>query len=74
MEQILFNVIDQTLGLPEGTINLQSSSENVEKWDSLAHMNLIFSIEDSFSITFGDEQLTDSMSVKSLLAIVSANS
>ncbi|MCE0556222.1 acyl carrier protein [Motilimonas sp. E26] len=71
MQQKLVDILSQTLNVSPELITLASDSTNIESWDSLAHMNLIFAIEDSFDIRFTDEQLTNSMSVKQLLEIIS---
>ena len=40
------------------------SSVNFERWDSLAHMNLLVALEEEFDIRFPDEMLEDLTSVK----------
>ncbi len=70
METELITLISATLGVNETAITLDSSSENTEEWDSLAHMSLIFAIEDHFGINVSDADLPHSMSVLQLLRIV----
>lgn len=70
MEKRLIELIAKTFNLPLESIDSHSSSENVEKWDSLAHMNLIFAVEAEFGIEIADDELLDSMSVKKLLSII----
>ncbi|RJG49012.1 acyl carrier protein [Motilimonas pumila] len=70
MEQQLMSLIAQTLNIDEHLVQPDSSSETLEQWDSLAHMNIIFAVEDTFGITFDDEQLSQSMSIKQLVAII----
>jgi len=70
MQQKLIEILSQTLKVAPDRITLESDSTSIENWDSLAHMNLIFVIEDSFGIRFSDEQLAHSMSVKQLIEIV----
>jgi acyl carrier protein len=38
------------------TINDETSVDNVEKWDSLNHLNLVLALEDAFDISFTEEQ------------------
>ena len=40
------------------------SAANFERWDSLAHMNLLVALEEEFDIRFPDEMLGDLASVK----------
>ena len=74
METELIKLISATLGVNEAAITLDSSSENTEEWDSLAHMSLVFAIEDHFSIKISDADLPHSMSVSQLLRIVQQSS
>jgi len=74
METELIKLISATLGVNEAAITLDSSSENTEEWDSLAHMSLVFAIEDHFSIKISDADLPHSMSVSQLLQIVQQSS
>ena len=41
------------------TLTEDMTAENVPGWDSLAHVNLMFSIEEAFGIRFSDEELAD---------------
>jgi len=74
METELIKLISATLEVNEAAITLDSSSENTEEWDSLAHMSLVFAIEDHFSIKISDADLPHSMSVLELLRIVQQSS
>jgi acyl carrier protein len=74
METELIKLISATLGVNEAAITLDSSSDNTEEWDSLAHMSLIFTIEDHFGIKISDTDLPHSMSVLQLLRIVQQSS
>ena len=38
------------------TINNETSVDNVEKWDSLNHLNLVLALEEAFDISFTEEQ------------------
>jgi acyl carrier protein len=38
------------------TVNDSTSAEDIDAWDSLAHINLMFSLEDEFSVKFRDEE------------------
>jgi acyl carrier protein len=74
METELIKLISATLEVNEAAITLDSSSENTEEWDSLAHMSLVFAIEDHFGIKISDADLPQSMSVLELLRIVQQSS
>lgn len=38
------------------TVNDATATEDIDAWDSLAHINLMFSLEDEFSVKFRDEE------------------
>jgi acyl carrier protein len=37
-------------------VNDATSPEDIDAWDSLAHINLMFSLEDEFGVAFRDEE------------------
>lgn len=66
MSSKIFKVISQVMGIPEEEINEESSPDSIEAWDSLKHMNLVFALEEEYSIKFTDEsimQMTDVFSI-----------
>jgi acyl carrier protein len=38
-------------------INENASSQNIEKWDSLGHLNLIVALEEEFDVLFEPEEI-----------------
>jgi acyl carrier protein len=47
------------LALDPTTIDDTTSTDTVEGWDSLAHMNLILALEEAFDISIPDEEAAD---------------
>jgi acyl carrier protein len=39
------------LGLPLDAVGIDASIENIEEWDSMAHLNIIMSLEKDFGIS-----------------------
>lgn len=35
----------------------ETKREDIAEWDSLKHLEIIFSVEDAFSVEFGEEEL-----------------
>lgn len=60
LKQIMSNVLD----IRVEEINDNTSPENVEKWDSLRHMNLIMAIEEDFDVEFTDEEISTFLNYK----------
>lgn len=60
-------IIKQTLHLPaERELSPDDGPENIHEWDSLAHVNIINSIEEEFNISFSEEEI---MQIKTLYDI-----
>jgi len=51
-------------------INDNSSADNVEKWDSLNHTNLILSLEEQFNISFTADEIIDMLNFELIKIIV----
>ena len=45
-------------------IDDNASPDTIGKWDSLRHMNLIVSLEEEFSVTFGDDDIANMLNYK----------
>jgi acyl carrier protein len=57
MENKLKQIFVRLFGVAEGSINAASSPASIPKWDSLAHMNLVVSIEEEFQIQLSDDEI-----------------
>lgn len=44
--------------------------DDIEQWDSLAHMNIIFAVEEKFGLQFSEAELEQSMEYDQLLALL----
>ena len=62
MEDKLKKMLSALLGIDEEEINMKTSQETIEGWDSLKQMNIIVAIEEEFDIQLEEEEsiLTDS--------------
>jgi len=50
--------------MPVEMITDDSSTDNIEVWDSLRHMNLILALEEEFEITLPDEEVGNLVNFK----------
>ena len=57
MVQKLKGILSAIFEVKEEDINDSSSMENIEKWDSLKHLELITAIEEYFSVTLSIEEI-----------------
>ena len=44
--QELLRIAEDALALDEGSLSLESSSENIEDWDSLGHITILGALDD----------------------------
>ena len=70
MQERLMGVMSQVFSLPRESISLDSSMENIENWDSLTHLQLVTSIEDTFNIKIEISEIIDMTSFSSIMAII----
>lgn len=62
--------MSQIFEIDPQSIDSSSSPENVERWDSLKHMQLIMALEDEFGIQFPDEKIPDLVSYDAIRATI----
>ena len=51
-------------------INIESSQDNIENWDSLKHFDLIVSLEEEFNVVFPVEEIGSMISFKLINIII----
>lgn len=51
------SIFVDTFGVDEGSLGADFTSEAVENWDSIGHMNLMAAIEEEFDIMLEDDDL-----------------
>lgn len=67
MQESVFEIISQVMDVPKEEINGQSSPDTIGSWDSLNHMNLVFALEEEYSVRFSDEAIVKMLDVESIL-------
>ena len=73
MENKLQEIVAAILSVNRSEVNENSSSENIDTWDSLNHMNLIMAIEEEFEVTFEEEEIIEMTSIKALTDFLDKN-
>ena len=71
IESDLFKIFTKVFGLMDNSINMGTSQENLENWDSLNHILLIVEIEKKFDIKFKVGEISELNSVKKIFEILS---
>ncbi|MCP5292541.1 MAG: acyl carrier protein [Burkholderiales bacterium] len=72
LEQVI-HVVAETLNIPPSTITRESSAENTIGWDSLAHVNLMIAIEQTFDIALDVEDFAKLNSIQSITEFIEKN-
>lgn len=72
LEQVI-RVVAETLNIPPSTITRESSAENTIGWDSLAHVNLMIAIEQTFDIALDVEDFAKLNSIQSITEFIEKN-
>lgn len=67
LEKKVFKIFGLVFGLSSEELNLESSTENIEGWDSAKHINLILALEDELNIEFDEEDIFEMLDLKTIL-------
>ena len=51
------NVFCTVFGVDKSVLNETFTSKDIDKWDSVAHLNLISELEDTFNVMFETEDI-----------------
>ncbi len=66
LEQVFRDIFDEE----ELTINNETTAEDIEDWDSLAHINLVVAIEKEFDVKFALGELQALRNVGDMVDLV----
>ncbi|MBN2501628.1 MAG: acyl carrier protein [Anaerolineales bacterium] len=67
IKQRVFKVVSNVMGVPLGLVDVNSSPDNIEGWDSLKQLNLVLALEEEFGIFFDDQQIVEMLNVELIL-------
>ena len=67
LQKKVTGLIEELLKLPSGTITLDTMIEEIEEWDSLAHVMIIGELEEKLGITIPLEDAIELTDVRELL-------
>jgi acyl carrier protein len=51
-------------------LNMDSSKENLEQWDSLKHLHLILELEEQLNVRFNTEEIEQMTSVNKIVYVL----
>ena len=58
------SVMGAVLGIEPAAIGDDATPENIGRWDSLRHMNLVLALEEEFGVRFSDDQVEELVSFR----------
>ncbi|MGJ8645386.1 MAG: acyl carrier protein [Marinomonas colpomeniae] len=73
MQNKIKEIMSDIFKIDVDSINDETVIGNVEKWDSLGHMNLVAALEDEFDIVLDDEDIEIIISYPNICKIVKTN-
>ncbi len=57
VKERVFEIICDIMEVPREKVDIDSSFETIESWDSINQMNLVLALEEEFEMQFTDEQI-----------------
>lgn len=72
VKEKIFTTMASTLGVDRSQLNESTSMDNLEVWDSIKHMNLVISLEETFQIEFTDQEIVELLNFKLIHSVISS--
>ena len=63
-------VMSLVFEVPLESITDDASSDNIENWDSLRHLNLILALEEEFGVSIPDEEVGNLVNYKLIELVI----
>lgn len=70
MTEKLRKIMSGVFGIDPNSINESSNMENTNHWDSLKHMELMMSIEETFGVTLAADDIVNMTNFKKITEIL----
>ena len=70
-EEKVIEIVQSSLKLESGSISIDSSSENVDEWDSLEHLSILVALDQELQGKAGEiDDLAKATSVRGILEAI----
>ena len=70
IEDRIKNIVSSVFEIPTEEINDESSSDTIESWDSLRHMNMVVALEEEFNVQFTDDNIAELINMKLIKTVL----
>ncbi len=67
----IINSMSLVFEMSEIEINDESSTDNIENWDSLRQLNLVLALEEEFGVSIPDEEVGNMVNYKIIFYVIS---
>lgn len=67
MKEQIIALIEEILNVPAGTVTEDTKSEEIEEWDSLAHVTIIGELEERLGISIPLDEAIELTGVREIL-------
>ena len=64
------NIISNLMQVPPEKVNASSSPATIQTWDSLQHLNLVLSLEETFGLQFSPEETVQLLDVETIVMLI----
>ena len=66
-------IFSNLFSIESSQIHSKLSAADVDKWDSLQHLNLVVAIEEEFGISIAAEQITEMLTYELIILLIKEN-
>ena len=63
-------VIAATFEIPVEMVTKDSSSQTIEQWDSVAHINVVMALEEKYRVPFTMEEIAEMHDVQTICKVI----
>lgn len=71
IKEKIINSMSLVFEMSETEINDESSTDNIDNWDSLRQLNLVLALEEEFGISIPDEEVGNMVNYKIIFHVIS---
>jgi acyl carrier protein len=61
------SIVADLFSIPVAQVKLETSSDTIDNWDSLQHLNLVLALEQQFGVQFAPQEIEKLISVQSIV-------
>lgn len=65
-------VFHKTFAVPAHIVALETIPNELARWDSLGHMNLVKALEQEFAVKFENDEIVEMVSVAGIIEVLEA--